>query len=308
MNFSNSMSIYVRRMFSTPNLSLLLATLLLLITPFVKPISINRSVYSFQIGFDISQSMNVQDMELDGTAATRLKFAKDVASQFLQSLPCGSAVGWSVFTGRRTLTLLTPLEVCAHYSGLLSSLDEISGNMRWSNGSSIGKGVHQIMRAANEFDEPTAIIFITDGQEAPPLEQGQRGVPNTDKFDVNGLLVGVGGDTPKPIPKTDTKGNNIGVWSASDVVQRVPSAFSGVGEEFSKRDTERLQALARLTKLRYITLDSLNALSRGANDKQFAKNRPTLTDLRWLPASLALLLLVLRFGPDFRRRGSLRTQ
>jgi len=170
--------------------------------------------------------------------------------------------------------------------------------MRWSNGSSIGKGIHQIMRTADEYTEPTAVLLMTDGQEAPPLEQGQRGVPNTDKFDVKGLLVGVGGSTPVPIPKTDALGNTVGVWSATDVVQRLQPAFAIGGEELSRRDEERLLALARLTQLDYVGLDSPQALAQRAISAKYAVNNEALTDIRWVPAALALLLLLWQFLPS----------
>ncbi|MFK7996852.1 MAG: vWA domain-containing protein [Granulosicoccus sp.] len=294
-----TLSSIVRRLFSLPNLPFLLALLLLLSTALLKPITLQQPVYSYQIGFDISQSMNVSDVTLDGQSVTRLAYAKSMAKSLLQQLPCGSSVGWSVFTGRRTLTLITPLEVCEHYSGLMASLAEVDGTMRWSNGSSIGKGIHQIMRAADDFDEPTSIILMTDGQEAPPLEQGQRGLPKTEHFEVNGLLVGVGGETPVPIPKTDLRGQPIGFWSAEDVVQRVPAGFSAFGEEFSKRDDERLLSLARLTQLEYVTLDSARNLTKSALQTDYAQHRPTLTDVRWIPASVALLLLLWKFIPKY---------
>jgi len=290
----------VKRLFSLPNLPFFLALLLLLNTAFLKPFSLQRPVYTFQIGFDISQSMNVTDVMLDEMPMTRLAYAKFMAQELMQALPCGSRVGWSVFTGRRTLTLITPLEVCEHYSGLMASLAEVDGTMRWSNGSSIGKGIHQIMRAADEFTDATNIIFMTDGQEAPPLEQGQRGLPKTEQFDISGLLVGVGGQTPVPIPKFDPLGNPIGFWSADEVIQRGPSDYSPVGEELSRRDDERLLLLARLTELEYLTLESADALSSLAMQADYAHHRPTQTDVRWIPASLALLLLLLKFIPKYR--------
>ena len=288
---------YSKRLFSAGNLPIFLAFLLLLLTVLLKPVNLQRPVYVFQIGFDISQSMNVADMMLNGEMQTRLDYAKAMAEAVLEELPCGSRVGWSVFTDRRTLTLLTPLDVCEHYSGLLAALDGINGTMRWSNGSSIGKGIHQIMRTADEYAEPTAVLFMTDGQEAPPLGQGQKGVPSTEQFDVKGLLVGIGGRTPMPIPKTDMLDNPIGFWSANDVVQRQQPVFAFGGEELSYRDDERLLALARHTQLGYVPLSSAAALIEGAINPEYASSSNVPTDVRWIPASIALLLLLLQFLP-----------
>lgn len=288
---------YAKRLLNRGNVPFLLAVLLLLATPWLKPVTLERPIYSFQVGFDISQSMNVADVTLDGQTLTRLDYAKAMGEALLRELPCGSRVGWSVFTGRRTLTLLTPLDVCEHYAGLVATLSRVDGTMRWSNGSSIGKGIHQIMRTADEYADATAVLLMTDGQEAPPLEQGQRGVPNTDQFDVKGLLVGVGGDTPVPIPKTDALGNPTGFWSANDVVQRLQPAFASGGEELSRRDDDRLQDLARLTQLGYARLDSAQSLFQQATRAEYSSHSQALTDVRWIPATMALLLLLWQFRP-----------
>jgi len=138
---------------------------------------------------------------------------------------------------------------------------------------------------------------MTDGQEAPPLEAGQRGVPATEKFGIKGLLAGVGGDVPAPIPKTDPNGIQTGFWSAAEVVQRLPSSFSTVGEELSRRDDERLLSLSRLTQLDYLILDSGQALINQAELSELGQQRSTPTDIRWIPASIALLLLLWSFWP-----------
>lgn len=80
--------------------------------------------------FDISQSMNVQDYELDGAPISRLSIAHEAVRRTLRDLPCGSRVGWAAFTGYRTILLLAPVEVCDYYNDLLASLDQIDGRMR----------------------------------------------------------------------------------------------------------------------------------------------------------------------------------
>src|SRR4029078_5561460 len=81
--------------------------------------------------FDITQSMNVEDERLDGAPVDRLAFGRDVAGRALRELPCGSRVGWAVFAEYRSLLLLAPIEVCAHYSDLLASLGRIDRRLRW---------------------------------------------------------------------------------------------------------------------------------------------------------------------------------
>ncbi len=100
--------------------------------------------------FDITQSMDVQDYEIDGTA----RESPGVRAQFqcggrLRDLPCGSRVGWGAFAEYRSLLLLSPVEVCGNYNDLLTSLDRIDGRMRWANASEVGKGVYWSARTGD---------------------------------------------------------------------------------------------------------------------------------------------------------------
>lgn len=289
--------VYLYRLFKLHNLPILLAILLLLVAVLMSPFNIDRPVYDVQITFDISQSMNVEDVEIDHIGVSRLDLAKAAARSLLVSLPCGSRIGWGVFTGQRSITLLTPLDVCLHYSGLLSSLDKIDDSMRWVDASSIGKGLHQSMRATQSIGGKTRVVFISDGHEAPPLRQGQRGMPNTDRLQVAGLVVGVGGDRPAPIPRTDAEGRVIGFWQAQDVVQQSNHSAKQTGEELSRLHDDHLIRLAQLANLTYVKLDSPHALNDAVRDAGFSTIKSVPIDLRWLPASLALLALGWRFLP-----------
>lgn len=280
------------------NSLILLALVALLISLFLKPIVLSRPSYSFQVTFDISQSMRVEDQVINGKITSRLAAARDAAFNLLQALPCGSSIGWSVFTERRVVSLITPVEVCQHYAGLVSSLNYIDGNMRWANSSGVGKGLHASIRATHGLGVSTKIIFISDGQEAPPLRAGSRGMPKTDNYPVGGLIVGVGGVNPVRIPKIiDDDGQVISYWQANEVVQRSDVSFGQSQEELSKRNDEHLRKLGRLANLVYLPLESTNQLIDAALSKTLAHEREVPVDLRWIPAFLSLLFLCLRFLP-----------
>lgn len=289
--------VFVHRLVKPHNLPVLFALLLLLASVWMAPIDIAQPVHDIQVTFDISQSMNVEDVVLDQSVASRLELSKAAARALLPGLPCGSRVGWGVFSGHRVITLITPLEVCSHYAGLLASLDKIDGRMRWVEASSIGKGLHQGMRAASAIGDGIKVVFISDGHEAPPLPKGQRGMPDTRGFDLEGLVVGVGGDTPVPIPKTDAEGRVIGFWRADEVVQQQNPSTGPSHEELSLLHEDHLIRLAQLANLTYVELDSVQAIVRAVEDAGFAKTKLVPLDLRWLPACLALLALCWRFSP-----------
>src|SRR5258708_2540915 len=115
------------------------ALALLILGLFMPTVQLPRPTFDYIVVFDISQSMNVEDYELDDAPVSRLSYARNSVRQALRSLPCGSRVGWGAFTGYRTLLLLAPVETCANYNDLLASLDKIDGRMRWSNASEVSK-------------------------------------------------------------------------------------------------------------------------------------------------------------------------
>lgn len=265
--------------------------------------TINRTtpVNRYLLVFDISQSMNVEDVAQGQAFGSRLDFSRQAARDLIRALPCGSQVGYAVFTATKTITLLTPLDVCEHYHGLLISLDSIDGSMRFRNASSVGKGVHQGLRAANILGDDVAIIMFTDGHEAPPLRHGQTGMPKSEGHDVNGFIVGVGGDQPVRIPKVDNNGLPLGFWRAGEVTQLPPGERDGLpGEELSSLREPHLRQLSQISGLKYLRLDNIDSLVQALTSTSFAVKQPTPTSIAWIPAAFALFLLCLRFAP-FRR-------
>ncbi|MGF6415313.1 mxaL protein [Paraburkholderia sp. MM5482-R2] len=265
-------------------------------------VTLPRNTFNYIVTFDITQSMDVEDVVLDGAPVSRLKFAQASMRDALGRLPCGSKVGWSVFTGQRVLLLMAPVEVCGNYDALLVSLDGIDGRMRWTDWSRIAEGgVYSAVRVAQEVGGGAAIAFVTDGQEAPPVSAARPLMEGINAARIRGWLIGVGGDQPAAIPKTDANGNRIGYWQADDVIQ-LPTPGAGVEaqthEELSELRGEYLASVAGQTGLDYRRLLNVTSFGDALLDARFARREPVPTDLRWCPALLALLLLVARFMPD----------
>ena len=285
---------------STGNGPLLLAFVLLALAVWPPRVQLQRPVFNWQVSFDITQSMNVEDVELNHVAVSRLALARAAMRDVLGALPCGSRVGWSIFSDYRSLVILAPVEVCSHYEELLASLERIDGRMRWANASNVSKGVTWAVRGARSVGPDTSFVFISDGQESPPLRINET-PPMTDikPGDVKGWLIGVGGDVPVPIPKTGSTGEPAGYWRADEVVQG--SAIGGTlnHEHLSELRQDHLRSLAELVGVNYRRLQTPDALKTAMLDRRYAQYLPADADLRWIPALLALLLLAWRFAPDF---------
>ena len=286
-----------------------LAAALLLLACAMPPIDLPRDTVDVVVVFDITQSMDVQDVELDGARTSRLAFARESARRALATLPCGSRVGWAAFTEYRTLMLLAPIEVCGNYGDLLATLARIDGRIRWGNASEIAKGVFWALRAAKSLAGKPGLVFVTDGQESPPLsDSGQPLFDDLAPGQVHGWLAGVGGPVPMPIPRTDAEGRPAGWWRAQDVIQRTPVAGKPPShEQLSELHDGHLRALAAEVGFDYATLDDASTLARLLHDPRLARRAPVPTDVSWLPAAAALALLAWHFRPDARPRRVSRT-
>ncbi len=246
--------------------------------------TLKRPVYDAVVVLDVSQSMNVADYRIDGHPASRLAFAKAGLRRALAGLPCGSRIGWGVFAAYRVLLLTAPAEICANYGDLTALLDRIDNRMAWTNGSEVRKGVLNGIDAVRALPDKPALVFVTDGQEAPPIDPRLQmpqlhGRPG----EVAGTLVGAGGDLPQPIPKSDPEGRPLGFWTKSEVVQA-----PGPGEQRSWLHEAHLVALAQQVGFRYRRMNVLGDLAAVLAQPDFARPQPTRVALGPLFAGLGL--------------------
>jgi mxaL protein len=199
------------------------AAALLLGAAFVAPkLPLPQRLFDHVVVLDVTQSMNVVDARAGGRVVSRLAAAKQGLREALDALPCGSRVGWAIFTEYRSYLLLAPLEVCANRAELRATLAAIDNRMAWAGNSEVAKGVHSALTIVRALADKPSLVFVTDGHEAPPLHPRYRPRFDDKPGEVHGVLVGVGGFAPQPIPKTDPAGRTLGAWGADEVLQTDP--------------------------------------------------------------------------------------
>lgn len=287
---------------------LALAAALLLLAALLPPLRLAREVVNHLVVIDITQSMYVADTSVDGRTVSRLAFARRALTDALAVLPCGSQLGLGIFASRRTLLLLAPIDVCENRIELEQAIEQIDARMAWEDASVIVRGVYSATDVAFELAQHPSVIFLTDGQESPPMAS----IPDFDRPTgrVKGTLVGVGGDVPQPIPRLDKEGRQIGWWSAGAVVQRpTPAGFTPDQEHLSSLHEAHLQGVAQAAGLGYARLESVAGMARILNDRRLSRSLVVATDMRWIPGLLAGLLLVVYYlGNPARWLADLRRQ
>lgn len=291
--------------------ALALVAILLALTFMYPSAPLKRESYRILMVLDITQSMNTADYMIDSEPIARLDFAKRAAYRALRALPCGSEMGLGVFTEYRSFLLLAPVEVCANYQELSETLRRIEGPMAWAGASEVTKGLNSGVKLAKGLEPAPALVFISDGHEAPPLHPQHR--PRIDNERIAGIVAGVGAIELSPIPKFGPNGEPLGFWRADEVLQtdsysmgRGRSGESMVDEKgnpvIAQRPTgtehlsslkeAHLREIAAEAGMSYHRISNVESLASAVKASSLAHSAVVDTDLRWLLAALALVVLL----------------
>ena len=272
-----------------------------------------RPIYNVTFIIDITRSMNAADYQLDGQTVSRLEYVKHSLRGLLAKLPCQSKVGLGLFTERRSTLLFEPIEVCQGFNEIDTALAQVDWRMAWAADSRIAIGLLNTLQMLEKLD--THVIFITDGQEAPPVNPRYRSDFAAVKGKAKGMIIGAGGLQAVSIPKFNNKGEPDGFYRPDDVPHRStfgesdlnPEKIQGYNarnapfgndsslgsEHLTALQESYLQALSAEAGLRYQRLTDAEALAMALQIPEFAGQKLAAVDVRWQMALAALGLVVL---------------
>lgn len=302
---------------------LVFVALCLLVAALIRPNwTVKRERPELLFVLDITGSMNVRDYTYAGEPRSRLEQAKTTIDETLARLPCGSRAGLAVFSERRSFLLIEPIEVCENYGALSSTVTQLDWRMAWEGDSHIATGLFNAVKLAQNLG--VSPIFITDGQEAPPLPLTGGPVFEGDPDDITGLVVGAGGDQLVPIPKFDDTGNEIGFYDMDEIDQenrlgRPPpglqdregwhprnapfgSEAATGNEHLSSVRRDYLTTLGSTTGLSYIGLSDADSMLEAIDAHVQRETTFTLLDLRPYLGIAAGILVIIYYLTAFMRR------
>ncbi|WP_088343948.1 MULTISPECIES: vWA domain-containing protein [Rhodomicrobium] len=296
---------------------LLASGLCLAVALLVPTIGLRRPSFNIIAVIDITGSMNTRDQAIGGKPASRLDFVKQTLRQALAMLPCQSHVAVALFTERRSFLLSEPVEICENFAAIDGTLARLDWRMAWEGDSYIASGLSHALTLADSLDAD--LLFLTDGQEAPPPPENweERFEPGSGRS--KGLIAGVGGYVPSPIPKFDPTGREVGFYNVDDVPHETrvggppKDAESREGwhprnapygaaarqgnEHLSSVREDHLKVLGSKTGLAYAHLESAEGLAEALMTAAVPRPVRVLRDISALPAALALALLIAAYLP-----------
>ncbi len=255
--------------------------------------------------------MNARDYSRSGMPPDRLSFAMATIQQSLPDFPCGSELGLGIFSSRGVHLLFELLEICDHFGIIDNVISHIDWRMAWAGDSSIARGLYRGIKDTIRLGENTRLAFFTDGEQTVK----ELHSPSLDKYlgKVAGLIIGVGSLTPSPLPKLDLDNNTvIGYWSADEMGNTLSATGShALSTEPSHREINpdktplylsslhelKLKQLATMTGLKYHRLQSSDGLSKILYSKSYGWVQIVKSDIRWVLALFALLLVLATWIP-----------
>jgi mxaL protein len=301
-------------------LTMLLLAALALLPVFLEPKkNLPGGIFSWLFVVDVTESMNVRDVDAQDPDESRLDRAKASLTAALASLPCGSRASIALFAGTDTVSLFEPLEVCRHFPAIEKVVRDLDWRMAWDGDSRIEAGLINALHEAGKRN--LDLVFITDGDEAPHVDDPRLGDLLALRGPTKGWLIGVGSSEPHPVPRLDAENRVVGYWTAVEAAREGfhPNLVEKVEQASSAQDLEKSGALDEVVEHRsalraaylkqlgsaaglgYATADTPFRLARLATDKSMQREEKAERDVRLVFGLAAALLIAIDWIGSGRR-------
>ena len=294
--------------------ALLVIAFVLLLVALLRPtIPLKRDIYTYLLVVDITQSMNAEDMSLDGKKTSRIDYTRHLLHDAIASMPCGTRVGVALFAGVVVSTIFHPVEVCSSFDAVQDTVAHLEWRQAWHGNSRLGFGMLSASAALKALPEPAQVVFFTDGEEAPRLHAFNKADLSNWQGGKGWLLVGIGSDQRTPIPKMDENNKVIGYWS-NNTYQLEPG-IAQVSEEtrgqrdnsiatsdyeryLSVLDEKYLQAVAKDIHANYVRGDNREKVLAAMHQQKPARRDTAPLQINALLAAIAGLLVLTAYIPQ----------
>jgi|TARA_B110000967_G_scaffold199678_1_gene234371 mxaL protein len=204
-------------------LVLLISALLCLVAINNPMLKLKKSINSYMLLVDVSQSMNAKDLTYMDNEISRIEYTKLLIKNIINSSECGSFFSINIFAADNVASIVEPVEKCKNYDELIDTIDKLEWRMAWKGNSRITFGVKSAAKMQDSLNFPSKILFFTDGDEAPKVNAINR--VNLDNFNLGDeiIFVGIGGSEQVPVPRYNSRNMLVGFWG-SDIYDSLPGA------------------------------------------------------------------------------------
>jgi mxaL protein len=186
-------------------------------------LNIKKSITSYMLVVDVSQSMNAEDLILNKEKISRIEYTKILLKNIIDSSDCGSFFSINIFAADNVASIIEPVEKCKNYDELIDTVKKLEWRMAWKGNSRITFGIKSAAKMQDSLNFPSKILFFTDGDEAPKVNAINK--VNLDNFSLGNelIFVGIGGNENVPVPRYNSRNMLVGFWGM-DIYDSLPGA------------------------------------------------------------------------------------
>jgi mxaL protein len=290
-----------------------IAALCLLLSLIKPDIQLKQEVHNYLLLADVSQSMNAEDVKLDGKFVSRMAYTRHLMKSVVETSPCGTYISLGVFAAENVGLLLMPLEVCANYDVLNDTIDHLEWRMAWAGNSRLSFGIKAAASVFDSLNTSAQMLFFTDGDEAPKVNAINKLDLSGIQIGKNVVFVGVGGHQSVPIPRYNAANKWVGFWPSdakengavgatySDTSKDEPDpqvAYAEFDRYLSKLADDYLKSLAEEIKGKYIEGQDTKQFYEYVQDQKPSANFVTAYSVRWIYLMISGFLVLLTFLPN----------
>ena len=229
---------------------MLLLALLCLLAINNPTVQLKKSITSYMLLVDVSQSMNAEDLLVKDSPVTRIEYTKLLLKNIIDRSDCGSFFSINIFVADNIANIIEPVEKCKNYDELMDTISKLEWRMAWKGNSRITFGIKSAAKMQDSLNFPSKILFFTDGDEAPKVNAINR--VNLDDFNLGEelIFVGIGGNVPVPVKRYNSRNMYVGYWG-SDIYDSLPGATGSRNSDSGKDEPD--PSVASADYERYLT-------------------------------------------------------
>ena len=219
-------------------LLVLLISILLCLVAINNPMfKLKKSITSYMLLVDVSQSMNAEDLTYTDNKISRIEYTKLLIKKIIDTAECGSFFSINIFSADNVASIVEPVEKCKNYDELIDTIEKLEWRMAWKGNSRITFGIKSAAKMQDSLNFPSKILFFTDGDEAPKVNAINR--VNLDNFNLGDeiIFVGIGGTEKVPVPRYNSRNMLVGFWG-SDIYDSLPGATGSRNIDSGKDDPD----------------------------------------------------------------------
>ena len=143
---------------------MILALLLCLLAMYNPTLQFKKSITSYMLLVDVSQSMNAEDLVVEDSPITRINYTKILLKQIIDKSDCGSFFSINIFVADNVANIIEPVEKCNNYDELMDTINKLEWRMAWKGNSRITFGIKSAAKMQDSLNFPSKILFFTSSR------------------------------------------------------------------------------------------------------------------------------------------------